>query len=256
MESGKLPASGLPSHCRGPGSCGEPVLRSAAPFNSSLFRLVGILSSKRSLSFLFDEAAKVESLAKGLLDSHLMSFWLFSTSLHCLKELCFVPPDPALFEQLVQALSLFLVGSASSSAALAKRREWVLSHFPVHVGLHFCRDLASSLFLGPYWFDEEVLARVIAASRQDTHLDAQLSLAKGFTLPVFSGARSSDQKASSGQNSAAAASPVSTPRGRGRGSTKSRELGNKISSSPGKGRFSKSPHRGISPSSKWRGFRK
>ena len=120
LEVGKLPVSGLPSRRRGPGSCAEPTLQLAAPFNSSLFCLVGILLFKRSLSFSFDEAAKVESLAKGLLDSHSMSFWLFSAFLHLLKELGFVPLDPAIFEQLVQALSLSVVGSVSSSAALAR----------------------------------------------------------------------------------------------------------------------------------------
>ena len=165
-----------------------------------------------------------------------------------------MPPDPALFEQLVQALSLSLVGSASSSAALAtyflaKWREGVLSHFRAHMGLHFHRDLASFSFAGPDLFDEEVLARVTAASRKDTHLGAQLSRAKVFTLPVFRGARNSDRKASSGQSSASASSPVSTPRGRGRGSTESRSAKRKASSSPGKGRFAKS-----SLLSKRRGF--
>ena len=144
LEAGKLPAFGLPPHHRGPGSCVEPTLRSMAPFNSFLFRLVGSLSTKRSINLSFDEAAKVKSLVKGLLDSQSMSFWLFSTLLHWLKELGFVPPDPTLFEQIVQSLSLSFVGAASSSAALAtyfqaKRREGVLSHFPSHVGLHFRR---------------------------------------------------------------------------------------------------------------------
>ena len=157
------------------------------------------MSSKRSLSLSFDETAKVESLAKGLLDSQSMSFWRFSALLHWLKELGFVPPDPALFEQLVQSLSLSFVGAASSSAVLAtyfqaKHREGVLSHFPLHVGLHFRRDLASSSFSGPDLFDEEVLARIIAASRENSHLDAQLSVAKAFTLPVFRGARNPDRK--------------------------------------------------------------
>ena len=259
LESGKLPASGLPSR-RIPRSCEEPMLRSANPFKSSLFRLVGILSSKRSHCFSFDEAAKVESLAKGLLDSHSISFWLFSAFLHWLKELGFVPPDPTLFEQLVQVLSLSLVGSVSSAALAtyfqAKRWEGVLNHFCAHVGLHFRRDLASSSFSGPDLFNEEVLARVIAASREDTHLDAQLSLAKVFSLPVFRGARSSDRKASSGQNSAAASSPVSASRSRGRGSSESWNGKRKASSSTGRGCFSKSPRRGTLPSSKRLGFRK
>ena len=158
-----------------------------------------------------------------------------------------MPPDSALFEQLRQAFSLSVVNSASCSAALAtyfqaKRWEGVLSHFPVHVGLHLRRDLDSSSFSGPYLFDEEVLAKIIAASREDMHLDAQLSLAKVFTLPVFRGARNSDRKASSGQSSAAASS-ASAPRGRGRGSMESRGVNRKASSSPGKACSSKSPHR-------------
>ena len=114
LEADKLPASGLPSHRRGPGACKEPNLRSAAPFNSSLFCLIGILSARRSISFSFDEAAKVESLVEGQLDSLSLPFWLFSTFLHWLKELGFVPLDPALFGQLVQLLSLPLVGSSGS----------------------------------------------------------------------------------------------------------------------------------------------
>ena len=159
LEAGKLPAAGLPPRLRGPGSFAEPMPLSATPFNSSLFRLVGSLSTKCSLNFSFDEATKVESLAKVLLDSQSMSFWFFSALLHWLKELGFVPPDSVLFEQLVQLLSLSFVGAASSSATLAtyfeaKRHEGVLSHFPSHVRLHFRRDLASSSFSGPDLFDE------------------------------------------------------------------------------------------------------
>ena len=213
------------------------------------------------ISFSFDEAAKVESLTKGQLDSFSLSFWLFSTVLHWFKELGFTPPDPALYEQLVQSLSLSFVSFASSSAALAmyfqaKRQEGVLSHFLARVGLHFHRDLASSSFSGLDLFDEEVLAKVIAASREDTHLNAQLSLAKVFTLPVFRCARNSDRKASSCQDSAAASSPVSMLRGRGRGSSESRGVKRKASSSPGKARSGKSPRCGTSPSSKRPGFRK
>ena len=45
LEAGKLPASGLPPRRREHGACEEPTLCAAASFNSSLFRLVGILSS-------------------------------------------------------------------------------------------------------------------------------------------------------------------------------------------------------------------
>ena len=126
-----------------------------------------------------------------------------------MKELGFEAPDPSLFGQLVQEVSGSLVTAANSASGLAafmlaKRREGVLSHFPSHVGAHFKKDLAASDFGGPHVFDDEVLARVIAASREDSHLDAQLSITKAFTLPVFRAeVKNTGRKASSGQGSSA-----------------------------------------------------
>ena len=128
---------------------------------------------------------------------------------------------------------------------LAKRREGVLLHFPSHVGPHFKKDLAAS-FNGPHVFDDEVLARVIAASREDSHLDAQLSIAKAFTLPVFRAEeKNTGQKASSGQVSSASTLGF---RGRGRGSDSGRSKCK--ASSPGRYQSKKSPRRGSSPASK------
>ena len=143
----------------------------------------------------------------------------FFTLLHWLKELGFVAPDPSLFGQLVQEVSGSLVTAANSASGLAafmlaKRREGVLSHFPSHVGPHFKKDLAASSFNGPHVFDDEVLARVIAFSREDSHLDAQLSIAKAFTLPVFHAeAKNTGRKASSGQGSSASSASTSGFRG-------------------------------------------
>ena len=257
LDAGKLPASGLPLRHRGPGSYAEPTLWDAAPFNASLFRLVGSFFSKLSINLSFDEAAKVKSLARGILDAQSISFWLFLTLLHWLKELGFVPSDPALFEQLVQPLSMSFVGESSSAASLAtffqaKRRKGVLSYFPSHVGIHFPRELVGFFFSGPNLFEEEVLVRVIAASREDSHLYVQLSIARAFSLPVFLGARNPDRKAS--LQEFAAASSTSAQRGRERGYLDSRGGKRKASSCPGKSRSSKSPSRGTSLSSKGWGF--
>ena len=137
-----------------------------------------------------------------------------------MKELGFEAPDPNLFGQLVQEVLGSLLTAASSASGLAvfmlaKRREGVLSHFPSHVGAHFKRDLASSSFSGPHDFDDKVLARLIAASREDSHLDAQLSIAKAFTLPAFRAeVKNPGQKASSAQGSSASTSGF---RGKGQG---------------------------------------
>ena len=127
-ETGKPPSSALSARGRDRAACLDPSLAAATPANTGIPRLVGSLSNKCLLSFSFDETARVESLCKELLASQSSSFWLFSALLHWLKELGFVPPDPALFGQLVQEMSGSMVSSASNSVALAtflaaKRRE-------------------------------------------------------------------------------------------------------------------------------------
>ena len=154
----------------------------------------------------------------------------------------------------MQEVSGSLVTAANSASGLAafmlaKRRKGVLSHFPSHVGAHFKKDLAAASFGGPHVFDDEVLARVIAASREDSHLDAQLSIDKAFTLPVFRAeAKNTGQKASSGQGSSASSTSTSGFRGRGRGSDSGGSKRN--ASSPGRYRSKKTPRRGSSPASK------
>ena len=222
-EAGKAVASALPLRRRDRGCCSDPAIESSTSMNPSIPRLVGALSNRRSLSFSFEEAARVESLCNGMLAAQSSGFWFFSALLHWLKELGFEAPDPSLFGQLVQEVSGSLVTAANSASGLAafmlaKRREGVLSHFPSHVGAHFKKDLAASSFDGPHVFDDEVLARVIVASREDSHLDAQLSIAKAFTLPVFHAeAKNTGQKASSGQGSSASSASTSGFQGRGRG---------------------------------------
>ena len=215
----KAVASALPSRRRDRGCCSDPAIESSNPMNPSIPRLVGAFSSRRSLNFSFEVAARVESLCNGMLAAQSSGFCFFSALLHWLRELGFEAPDPSLFGQLVLEVSGSLVTAANSASGLAafmlaKRREGVLSHFPSHVGPHFKKDLAASSFNGPHVFDDEVLAKVI----EDSHLDVQLSMAKAFTLPVFRAeAKKTGRKASSGQGSSASSASTSVFRGRGRG---------------------------------------
>ena len=125
----------------------------------------------------------------------------------------------------------------------------MLSHFPSYVGARFKKNLAASSFGGPHVFDDNVLARVIAASREDSHLDAQLFIAKAFTLLVFRAeAKNTGRKASSGQSSSASSASASGFRGRGRGSDSGGSK--RKASSPSRYRSKKSPRRGSSPASK------
>ena len=244
-EAGKAVSSALPSRHRDRGCCSDPAIESWTPMNPSIPQLVGALSSRRSLNSSFEEAARVESLCNGLLAAQSSGFWFFLALLHWLKELGFEAPDPSLFGQLVQKVSGSLVTASNSASGLAafmlaKRREGVLSHFPSHVGPHFKKDLAAASFNGPHVFDDEMLARVIAASREVSHLDAQLSIAKAFTLPVFRAeAKNTGRKASSGQGSSASSASTSGFRGRGRGLDS--EGSKRKASSPGRYRNKKSP---------------
>ena len=103
-ETGKLPSSALLFHHRDHSCCSDPSLVAATPVNTGIPQLVGSLSNKH-LSFSFKDAARVESLCKGLLSEQSSGFWLFSSLLHWLKELGFSAPDPSLFGQLVQEIS-------------------------------------------------------------------------------------------------------------------------------------------------------
>ena len=100
-EAVKAVASALPSRRRDRGYCSDPSVASSASMNPAIPRLVGALSNRRSLSFSFEEAARVESLCNGMLASQSSGFWIFSALLHWLKELGFEASDPSLFGQLV-----------------------------------------------------------------------------------------------------------------------------------------------------------
>ena len=69
--------------------------------NPAIPQLVGALSNRCSLSFSFEEAARVEWLCNGMLAAQSAGFCFFSALLHWLKELGFEAPDPSLFGQLV-----------------------------------------------------------------------------------------------------------------------------------------------------------
>ena len=120
---GKLPSSCLALRRRGPGAAVDPTLHAAAPFNNYLFRLVDSLLAKRPINLSFDEAVKVESLVKGLIDSQSMSFWLFST-----------------FLNLSVVKMRFRMETTQSVLLSVRRNDWMVSidlkdaylHVPIH----------------------------------------------------------------------------------------------------------------------------
>ena len=219
-NAGKTPSSSLPFKKHPLDASSDPQFGKVSPLNPSLARIVGSLAGSRSSGVQFHEIARMEAISRQLLEPQSVSFWLFNALLNWLKQENFVPSDAVLFEELAQAFSLSMVGCTSSLALLAtfcqvKRREAVLSHFPSHIGLHFHSSMASSSFIGPYLFDDKALLRVLAASREDSAVSANVALVKAVSFPVF-GAGKSDRKVYSDRSSSAAS------RGRGRGSVSDR----------------------------------
>ena len=269
MAAGKAPHASLPVKKRPLASSSDPSFGKAASFNPLLSRLVGNLSGNRSAGVPLHEVGHFEALSRQLLEAQSVSFWIFNAILNWLKQEGFQPLEASLFEELVQAFSTCMVGSTASLAFMAtfcqaRRREAVLSHFPTHVGSHFRALLSASSFAGPNLFEDSVLDKVLAESREDSAVSVNLALVKAVSFPVF-GAAKSGQKASSDQSSAAAASS-SASRGHGRGS--SRDQNRKDSSSPGSSTFQdckrkasstslhKSPRRSYAKHSRGKGFRK
>ena len=74
-EADKAVASALPSRRRDRSCCSDPAIESSTSMNPSIPRLVGALSSRRSLNFFFEEAARVESLCNGMLAAQSSGFW-------------------------------------------------------------------------------------------------------------------------------------------------------------------------------------
>ena len=91
----------------------------------------------------------------------------------------------------------------------------MLSHFSEHIGSHFCAQLASSSFNGPFLFDDDVLSEVLTASREDSAVSANIALTKAVSSAF--GAGKSDREASSDWTSNTSSSSGSS-RGKGRGS--------------------------------------
>ena len=233
-------------------------LSKSSNVNQSLPRLSGQVSSRRSVELNFEETARMEALANHAIESQNVSFWTFKTLLRWISSQEFQPSDPVLFEEVIRSHTLAMVKSTSLVASLAsfckaKCREAYLSHFPAHVGKHFRTELASSSFDGPDLFQEDVLNKVCVESKADSSLDAQLSLAKAATFPVF-GAGRGDRKASSDSSSNAASSSTSS-RGRGRGSLLSRLSKRKADPKDSNPKAPKSPRKS-SKSPRGRGFQK
>ena len=167
-----------------------PYLKRAVTLNPSIPRLIGSVSSNKNTNMSFGECAKVEAVANQGFEAQSMAFWVFNGILVWLKQEGFKPGDPQMFEELIQAFSLSMVNSTSAFANLAtflqaKRRESILKHFPGHVGEHHRAQLLASDYSGDLPFEDDVLKKVLAESREDSTVSANVAISKGFSFPVF-----------------------------------------------------------------------
>lgn len=237
----------------------SPDLAGSPEPNVALGRLSAPVSQKRSLSISYDECSRLESLGRHQLENNSFSFWLLSTLLNFIKESGFVPPDPSIFEALIQSFSISLVNSSNIAASIAtflqvKRREGILSHLPPHVQQFQKTQLLSSPLAGQDLFEQETIERVISEVKDDSTTSAQLAISKAVKLPSFSSARFLPKASSGGSGVNVGASTCGSGRGRGSYRGGKSNFVNKRAASPApQAPPAKSP-RGRSP--RGRGFRR
>ena len=255
-EAGKPILNSLPNRRRSYAVADSPSLVKPVAANPAIPRLIGSVASSKNLNFSFGECTKVEGVAKQGLKAQSMAYWLFSGILNWVKNEGFKPGEPQYFEELIQSFSLAMVNCTNALASIAtfvqsKRREGTLAHFPAHVGEHHKAQLQASSFEGNFLFDEEVLRKALAESREDSAVSANVAISKGFNFPVFGkGGKVTETKV---------ASPI-VPKGqsaqRGKGKSGFWQKRKAQSQSQGNPKSPKSAKTGSSGSSSGKGFQK
>ena len=206
-----------------------------------------ILKSQTSSVTLAD-LERIERGSRTILAGDSQCFWLLFSLLAQLKDDGYRPSDPALFDKNISSLSAALasqtmIASGVTDFVSSKRRESYLAHAACPIAESVKRDLLVAPGTESFLFNQPLLEKVVSQMKEDSLLSSTASLAS------LSKAASRGRSRSSG--SERYSSPLDQPRSSSSGSRKR-------SASPGRGSFAKRGHgaRGMSPSSRGKGFRK
>ena len=156
------------------------------------------------------DAMSLESSFRGQSETLSYALWVLSGLLGFVHVQGFSPSDPALFNQLVTALSKSLAHQASVTASqisyiCAKRREFYLSHLPAYFSDSTKRSLLESpVVFADSLFAEPDIARLLDATRSTSSLRSQQAMVDVASRGSFSSSRG---RCSSPRQSPARASP-------------------------------------------------
>ena len=162
---------------------GECATGRAVPGNESLLaHMERPLRPTLHLGLTVWDAMALEASFRAQSEALLYSMWVLSGLLGFVCLQGFIPADPALFNQLVTALSKSLAHQAQVSASHTsflchRRREFYLSHLPAYFSdINKCLMLSSPAVFTDTLFCEEDVARLLESTRSSSSLKSQQAM--------------------------------------------------------------------------------
>ena len=134
------------------------------------------------LGITIGDAMALEASSRAQSEALSYAMWVLSGLLGFVRLQGFTPADPALFNQLVSALSKSLVHQAQISASHTaflchRRREFYLSHLPAYFSDVSKRSMLSSpAVFADSLFHEKDVSRLLEATRSSSSLISQQAM--------------------------------------------------------------------------------
>ena len=183
LATSRWDSSFLPSHHLSYVVRGEHSGATAVPVNESLLaHFDRPLRPNLLVGLSVRDAMALEASFRGQSETLSYALWVLSGLLGFVRLQGFTPTDPALFNQLVTALSKNLAHQASVTASQVsyicnKRRELYLSHLPTYFTDSTKRSiLESPAVFSDLLFAEEDVARLLDVTRSSSRLRSQQAM--------------------------------------------------------------------------------
>ena len=183
LSSGSSDRVFLPSRRLPYAVCGDHASAKAVPVNESLLaHFERPLRNSLLVGLSVKDAMSLESSFRGQSESLSYALWILSGLLGFVRVQGFSPSDPALFNQLVTALSKSLAHQASVTASqisyiCVKRQEFYLSHLSAYFSDSTKRSLLEfPVVYADTLFAEPDFARLLDATRSTSSLRSQQAM--------------------------------------------------------------------------------
>ena len=183
LSSGRPERVVVPQHLPTYAVKGDCALGRAVPVNESLLsHFERPLRRNLQLGITIRDALALEASSRAQSEALSYAMWVLSGLLGFVRLQDFTPADPALFNQLVTALSKSLAHQAQVSASLTaflcyRRREFYLSHLPAYFSDVSKRSMLSSpAVFADSLFREEDVSHLLEATRYSSSLRSQQAM--------------------------------------------------------------------------------